>query len=813
MDSIMADPMLIKLPRNQDHLPEALSFVEQAAASCNLERADILAITLATEEIFIYLCQVATSDQMVEISCDLRDYFLGVSFLFSENEFDYRAFNLTHKTDFDDDDDVLAVGLLLASRSVDTLRITREPQNKLRLEMVKEKTYNSSTKPSEIVPTISAIYEPHIATPYEAEQFAQVAAKNLTTEQLPPFIFHPGKLLDMVASGDYSCAVSCDANGHQTGGIVWQCGNTSTLDCFGPYLFESLDTHDEHNLRADLFNLCLMDLTKTPAIGLINRYSGGCLSSQDFDELGSYSVYNSDGSTTTKIVYFRQLQEDQGATAWASPILEDFLLQEYRRLVLPREVEFVQPEEHEVESGYSVLTTDFQREQNAATLHPLWPGFDITENVARHIKLLEEEGWKNISAEIDLGISWQAGFTNALLQHGFTPRILLPHAGQGDVVLFRRPAALNSLVPDFVKSFEPYIPSQPGDVLKKKYNYEVLYRLNNNENAMGPPLSAQQAQTDFSLTDSAIYPSGDSYHLRLKLAEQCGLHPDQFIVTNGANESITLLIKSFCEPGDNIVTADQTYGGYEWVARFSGIGAKLTSLNEMAFDSTAMLETSDGKTKIYFICNPNNPTGTYWNKELLINFLEQVGERSIVVLDEAYFEFVDQSDYPDGMSLISRYPNLVVLRTFSKMYGLAGLRIGYLAGDIDVVNMIRRTAIVYSVNALAQITAQAALGDQDHILKTRAMVSAGKKLLIDKLSPLGLELGCGEGNYMTVKLPFSDSLAYRMMMQEGVMVRMMTPFRFPNSIRITIGQKDAMQACANALIKTYQKLGDSCTER
>ena len=503
------------------------------------------------------------------------------------------------------------------------------------------------------------------------------------------------------------------------------------------------------------------------------------------------------------MVHFRQLHEDPGAKVWADPSLDDFLIQEYRRLVLPRDVEFVAPEKTHG-PRYSVLTTRFQREQNAVTLRLLWPGSDMEQNVALHVKLLEDENWRNISAEIDLGIPWQTGFTPALLKNGFMPRIVLPHAGQGDVVIFRRPPALDSLVPSFVKSFEPYIPSQPGDVLKKRYNYDVLYRLNNNENALGPPLAARRVLDESPSFDAAFYPSGDCYHLRLRLAEFHGLHTDQFIVGNGANEAITLLIKSFCEIGDNIVTADKTYGGYEWVARFSGIGAAIIPLKDLTFDKDAMLNARDGRTKIIFVCNPNNPTGTYWTRAQLTDLLQRVSGNCIVVLDEAYFEFVDKGDYVDGMSLIGQYPNLVVFRTFSKMYGLAGLRIGYLAGDMDVVNIIRRTAVVYSVNALAQVAAQAALGDAEHIQRTRDMVARARAFLHREISLLGLETQSGEGNFLTVKLPFSDSLAYRMMMQKGVMVRMMTAFRFPNCIRITLAGADAMEACVDALAKTLK---------
>ena len=542
---------------------------------------------------------------------------------------------------------------LLASQSVDQLRLMREQQNRFRLVLVKEKSYAPPESMSDPRPAVTSDCEPCMAGPEEIELFAKMSSYHLSPELLPPFFANPGKLRDMVASGEYGCAVASDTHGRQAGGMFWRCDTANTLECYGPYLFDDQAGQEEQNICTGLLNLCLKDLTKTPAIGLINRYPGGPLSSHDFEELGSYSVYKKDGNTTTEVVYFRQLREDPGVKAWADPALEDFLLQEYRRLVLPREVEYIQPKDHKKESEHSALTVSFQRKQNVATLRPLWPGLDMEENVARHMCLLEKENWCNISAEIDLGIPWQAAFTKPLLKHGFIPRLVLPHGGQGDIVLFRRPTVLHCLVPAFVKNFEPYIPSQPGDVLKKKYNYDVLYRLNNNENPLGPPPAALRAQADFSPMESSIYPSGDSYHLRLKLAESCGLHPDQFIVTNGANESITLLIKSFCEPGDNIITADQTYGGYEWVGRFSGIDTKLAPLSNMAFDPSAMLEMRDARTKIFFICNPNNPTGTYWDKEQLTSFLEQVDERCIVVLDEAYFEYVDKPDFPDGTSLRS----------------------------------------------------------------------------------------------------------------------------------------------------------------
>jgi histidinol-phosphate aminotransferase len=174
-------------------------------------------------------------------------------------------------------------------------------------------------------------------------------------------------------------------------------------------------------------------------------------------------------------------------------------------------------------------------------------------------------------------------------------------------------------------------------------------------------------------------------------------------------------------------------------------------------------------------------------------------------VDEAYFEFVEAEDYPDAMSLIDEYPNLVLFRTFSKMYGLAGLRIGYLAGGLEIVNAVRRTCIVYSVNSVAQEAALASADDGEHIARTRTMVREGKLFIREELSRLNLPFVSGEGNYVMVRLPVSDTLAYRKLMTQGVMVRTMTGFRFPNYIRLTISHMEAMEAFMVALTRVLRE--------
>ena len=367
---------------------------------------------------------------------------------------------------------------------------------------------------------------------------------------------------------------------------------------------------------------------------------------------------------------------------------------------------------------------------------------------------------------------------------------------------------LEALVPQYVRQFEAYIPSPPDDELQRMFGCSRLVRMNNNENPLGPPPAAAALLKTFDTALVSRYPSGDCRPFRAKLADYLGVTPLQVILGNGANEVIAFVIKAFCEQGDNIVTADRTFAVYEWIARFSGVDARLAPLDDFGFDEEGILARVDSRTKLVFICNPNNPTGTWWSKDRLIRFMERLGPNHIVVLDEAYAEFMVQPDYPDGISLLSRFPNLIVFRTFSKMYGLAGLRIGYLVGTGQVTDIVRKTAIVYSVNTLAQSAALAALGDQSFIAATRSLVQDGQQMLATQCAELKLPILTSDCNFAMIKLPFSDTLAYRLLMQQGYMVRTMTGFRFPGWIRVSMSNREAMQGFCTALSRLVHSRTD-----
>jgi len=364
--------------------------------------------------------------------------------------------------------------------------------------------------------------------------------------------------------------------------------------------------------------------------------------------------------------------------------------------------------------------------------------------------------------------------------------------------------ALDAMVPEFVRNFEAYVPSQPDPELMALYGISHLHRLNNNENPLGPPAAAQEVLRRFPPRRGAVYPSGDSFYLRRKLGDRLGVAPEQVLLGNGANELIGFVVKAFCQGGDNVVTADRTFAVYEWTARFSGVEARLVPLRDGRFDDEGMLARIDDRTKVVFVCNPNNPTGTYWDRPTLLDFLGRVDGRAVVVLDEAYTEFVESPDYPDGVALLPDHPNLVVFRTFSKMWGLAGIRIGYLVGERNLVDTVRRTCIAYSVNIVAQEVALAVLDDSGHVLATRALVRREKAYLRRELGAMSLPTATGEGNFVMVELPISDTLAYRKLMREGVMIRAMTEFRFPGWIRVSIGCHEAMEDFVAALRRTLE---------
>ncbi|NKE46141.1 aminotransferase class I/II-fold pyridoxal phosphate-dependent enzyme [Roseomonas frigidaquae] len=359
--------------------------------------------------------------------------------------------------------------------------------------------------------------------------------------------------------------------------------------------------------------------------------------------------------------------------------------------------------------------------------------------------------------------------------------------------------ALERLVPAHVRAFEAYVPSPPDDVLRRRFGVAHLHRLNNNENPLGPPAASRAVMARWEVGQAAQYPQGDGWHLRRAIAGRFGLDAEQVILGNGANEVIAFVIKAFCEQGDNIVTADRTFAVYEWLASFSGVTPRLVPLRADGFDDAALLRAIDARTRVVFLCNPNNPTGSWWDHAKLARFLDAVAGRAIVVVDEAYAEYAEEPGFPDSFALMARHPNLVVYRTFSKMWGLAGLRIGWMAAAPAVAATVRKTSISYSVNLLALDAAREAVWDEAHIAATRAHVREMRAGLAALAGRLGLGMIGAIGNFAMLRLPIPDTVAHRRLMARGVMARAMTSFRYPGWLRVSFGSAPAMAAFAEAL--------------
>jgi hypothetical protein len=425
--------VLLSVAADSLSLPLVTSFVENGAVALGLGRAEAMSLTLATEEIFSYLCRIASPDEMVEIRCSGCGYYVRAVFRFSVEDFNMRAFNLTTTVSVDDEASLEEMGLLIASRTVERFQVLIERGKGVQLTLIKEKKYpawHEETVPKARPLKEFSIKEPN---PEETKLLALLVSSYYQDLITPDFFEYPGKFADMVESGECRAAMALAPDGHLGGGIIWRWMGLKTVECFGPYLFNQ---DPDSSIPEALLEHCLGAIAKTHAVGLINRYPTDDLPKEHFEPLGSLTIFKKDGSTASLTAYFRQMQEDPGTSVWSHPELEGFLQGEFSRLVLPREMRLVL-DLGETKTRFSVLSTEFDRSQNMVTLRPIRPGMDAGTNLANHLKLLSRESLMSVFFEMDLAEPSHTDFTPALLKHGFTPRLVLPYAGKSDMVIFQ----------------------------------------------------------------------------------------------------------------------------------------------------------------------------------------------------------------------------------------------------------------------------------------------------------------------------------------------------------------------------------------
>jgi histidinol-phosphate aminotransferase len=342
---------------------------------------------------------------------------------------------------------------------------------------------------------------------------------------------------------------------------------------------------------------------------------------------------------------------------------------------------------------------------------------------------------------------------------------------------------ISKLVPEWVRTLTPYQPGKPIEELEREYGVHDSIKIASNENPLGPSPKAIAAIAA-ALPDLHRYPDGDCFYLKRRLSEKLGLDRSHLILGNGSNELIEMIVRTFLRVGESIVVGKHAFAIYHLVAQAAG-GKTITVPHiGFKFDLKAMARAVTPDTRIVFLDNPNNPTGTIYTRSEWETFLKAIPETVLVVVDEAYFEFVDDPAYPNSLTYHDGKRLLVTLRTFSKICGLAGVRVGYGMSSPEIIDALNRIRQPFNVNSLAQIGSLAALDDEEHIHKTKENNRQGLAYLRRELDRLGLEYAPTWGNFLLVKV---GAGTYQRLLPDGVIIRPMEGYGFPGYARVSVG--------------------------
>lgn len=363
---------------------------------------------------------------------------------------------------------------------------------------------------------------------------------------------------------------------------------------------------------------------------------------------------------------------------------------------------------------------------------------------------------------------------------------------------------MKELIRKSTLTVKPYIPGKPIEETKRQLGLNQIIKLASNENPLGPSPKAMSAIKKY-LSQVNRYPDSQGFYLKKRLAEYFSLAPENFVLGNGSDELIDILIKAFVEPDENIVTSDTTFLEYEIIAQINERRVKKSPLSYFKYDLGAMLKLVDKKTKLIFIANPNNPTGTYVTEGEVEKFLNALPKHAVVIFDEAYDTFIDVNDYPDSLSYLRRKKRIVILRTFSKAYGLAGLRLGYAIAQPELVSYMERVKQPFNVNCLAQVAGIAAIDDKNFLKKTRRLTLEGKDFIYQALSGMGLGFVPSVANFILIDTGRDSLEVFKGMLKFGVIVRDMRQYGLRNFIRLTIGTSEENQRSMQVLRKVLRR--------
>ncbi|TYS68405.1 histidinol-phosphate transaminase [Sutcliffiella horikoshii] len=335
----------------------------------------------------------------------------------------------------------------------------------------------------------------------------------------------------------------------------------------------------------------------------------------------------------------------------------------------------------------------------------------------------------------------------------------------------------------------PYQPGKPMEEVKRELGLEKIVKLASNENPYGCSHFVKEALMA-ELNNSATYPDGYARDLREVLAAQTGVGEKELIFGNGSDEVIQIVCRALLEPGKNTVMPTPSFPQYKHNAIIEGAEVREIPLKDGYHQLDEMLNSIDENTAIVWLCSPNNPTGTYIKEELLLSFLEKVPSSTLIVVDEAYKEYVTSVDYPETVKLLKDYPNLLITRTFSKAYGLASFRIGYGIANEKLIQLIEPAREPFNTNSLAQVAAKAAVGDQSFIKECVTKNKEGLEQYYAFCEEMKLAYYPSEGNFILIDFQTDSDVLFQYLMKKGYIVRSGKALGYPTCLRITVGTKD-----------------------
>ncbi len=353
-----------------------------------------------------------------------------------------------------------------------------------------------------------------------------------------------------------------------------------------------------------------------------------------------------------------------------------------------------------------------------------------------------------------------------------------------------------------------YQPGKPIEELERETGIRDIIKLASNENPLGPSPKAMEAIRK-ALPELNLYPDATHYKLRAKLADRLGVHVDEVYVGSGSEEVFCTLVRSFCRPGDNTVGCGAAFIAYRVQTEVHGAQYREPKLSRNADEEMeGLLQLIDDKTRIVFLPNPNNPTGSYLNRRQLKNILDKLrGREIIVLLDYAYREYARAGDLPHAMEFYKDYPNLIVTGTFSKIYGLGGLRVGYATAHPDILTPMRKVKTPFNVTSLGLVGAMAALDDDEHVKRSVAANREGIEFLEQEFKRLGFDYWPSQGNFLLVKMPVEGFTVYQELLKKGVILRPVGGYGLKEYIRITVGTMPENQRMLKALGEVLRDLG------